>query len=118
MLTFLTVLLVCQLAGEVIVLATGVPIPGPVFGMVILFLGLAVKGAVAPGVAATASGLLDHLALLFVPAGVGVMVHLSLLAEEYPAILAALVGSTLFTIVVTALVLQGLMRLAERRRTP
>ena len=46
MLGALTVLLVCQLAGEVIAHAVGLPVPGPVVGLVLLFIGLLVRGGV------------------------------------------------------------------------
>ncbi len=113
---FLTLLLVCQLAGEVIARATGLPVPGPVIGMALLFAGLALRGAVPDGLQATAGGLLRHLALLFVPAGVGIMAHLSLLADEGWPILAALLGSTVITIAVTAGLMQLLSRLFGKER--
>jgi putative effector of murein hydrolase LrgA (UPF0299 family) len=115
---FLTILLVCQLAGEVIVAATGLPVPGPVLGMALLFAGLAVHGKVPDGLQATAGGLLQHLSLLFVPAGVGVMVHLPLLADQAGPIAAALVGSTVLTIIVTALIVQWLARPAGEDPAP
>lgn len=37
MIRFITLLLLCQLAGEVITVAFQWPVPGPVAGMVILF---------------------------------------------------------------------------------
>ncbi len=112
-LPFITLLLLCQLAGEVIVLATGLPVPGPVVGMAVLFFGLIARGAIPADLQATAGGLLRHLSLLFVPAGVGVVLHLSLLADEWLAISAALIGSTVLTIAVTALVMVGLARLRK-----
>lgn len=48
MLPFLTLLLVCQLIGEVIVVATGIPLPGPVMGMTALLTLLVVRGQVSP----------------------------------------------------------------------
>jgi len=113
-LTWITVLLVCQLAGEALVLATGIPIPGPVVGMVILFAGLAIKGRVPDGLQQTAGRLLEHLSLLFVPAGVGVTVHVSLLTADGWPIGAALVGSTVVTIAVTGMVMQALARKGDR----
>lgn len=106
----LAVLLLCQLAGEVIARLTGLPVPGPVLGMLILFVGLAVKGDAPGWLRDTATGMLQHLSLLFVPAGVGVMLHLGRLQAEWPAILVALVVSTWLTIAVTAAV----MRIATR----
>ena len=90
-------------------MAFGLPVPGPVIGMVLLFLALVVKGSVPADLQTTGQGLLNHLSLLFVPAGVGVLLHAHLVAEEWPAITAALVGSTLLTIAVTALVMKWLM---------
>lgn len=111
MLPFVTLLLVCQLAGEVLARLLGLPLPGPVIGMAILFAGLVARGGVPEGLQGAARGILEHLSLLFVPAGVGVMLHLSLVAEEWLPISAALVVSTVLTIAVTALVMVALTRL-------
>jgi holin-like protein len=101
----LTLLLLYQLAGEVIVQVFALPIPGPVIGMALLFATLVIRGGVPDGLRNTASNLLQHLSLLFVPAGVGVMVHFARLGDEWPAIVGALVVSTLVTLAVTGLVL-------------
>ena len=44
MVEWITVLIVCQLAGEAFVAFTHVPIPGPVCGMALLFAGLVWNG--------------------------------------------------------------------------
>ena len=111
MLAFITLLLTCQLAGEIVSKALGLPLPGPVIGMVILFAGLAIRGGVPQGLQEVAGGLLQHLSLLFVPAGVGVILHLSLIGEEWLPLTSALIGSAVITIAVTALV----MRLLSKR---
>jgi holin-like protein len=108
MLGSITLLLLFQLAGEALVLLFALPIPGPVMGMLLLLLALFVRGSTPQSLNDTADGLLQHLSLLFVPAGVGVMLHLSRVADEGLAIGAALVGSTGLTIAVTALVMRGL----------
>jgi holin-like protein len=110
----ITLLLVYQLAGEVIALAFKLPVPGPVIGMLLLFLSLLARGSVSEELRNTANGLLSHLSLLFVPAGTGVMVHLSRVADEWVAITAALIGSTVLTIAVTALVMRALIARKER----
>jgi len=102
MLGYLTLILVCQLIGETFVVWTGLPVPGPVMGMVVLFAGLVVRGGLPDDLAKVSDTLLIHLSLLFVPAGVGVMLHAGLLGEEWLAISSALVMSTLLTIAVTA----------------
>ncbi len=111
MLGAITAIFCCQLAGELIVAATHLPVPGPVIGMVILLAGLIAKGSVPEQIAAAGDALLKNLALLFVPAGVGVMLHIALIGREALAISTALVVSTLATIAVTALVMQALQRL-------
>lgn len=108
MLGAITLLLVYQLVGEVIAQALSLPVPGPVLGMVLLFLSLAVRAELAQSLRDTANGLLQHLSLLFVPAGVGVMVHAELIAAEWLPIVVALVASTAIAMVVTALVLRAL----------
>jgi len=110
MLIGLLTLLLCQLFGEWIVLALGLPVPGPVVGMVLLLAGLIFKRDVPDLIRQPAEGLLRHLALLFVPAGVGLMVHGELIAAEWLVIMVALVISTVVTITVTALVLKRLTR--------
>ncbi len=114
MLHALTAILCCQLVGEVVVAFTGLPVPGPVVGMVLLFLGLLVLGKVPTGLAQVGDGLLQNLSLLFVPAGVGVMLHLSTLREEAVPLTLALVISAAVGLVVTALAMRALSRLSGR----
>lgn len=118
MLTHLTLLLACQLAGEALVAATALPVPGPVLGMVLLFVGLLVRGGVPAGLQGLANGLLGNLSLLFVPAGVGVMLHLGLIADQAVALASALVASAALTVAVTALAMAGLNRLLDHGGPP
>lgn len=99
-----TWLLIFQLAGEVLARLLGLPVPGPVLGMVILVIALVSRPALADTLQPLVDGLLSHLGLLFVPAGVGVSLHLGLLRAEWLPIVAALIGSTIAGIIVTALV--------------
>ena len=112
MLPALTLILTCQLAGELVTRFFGLPLPGPVAGMALLFGLLAIKRSVPPEIGAVSDALLKHLALLFVPAGVGVMAHFDLLGQDWLPISVALVGSTLATIAITALIMTRLSRLA------
>ncbi len=98
----ITVLLLFQLAGETFVLLLDLPIPGPVVGMFLLLAILLLHKGVAPTLESTANGILRHLSLLFVPAGVGVVIHFSRIGSEWLPITVALLASTLITLVVTA----------------
>lgn len=110
MLAAITLLLIYQLLGEVVVQWFGLPVPGPVLGMVFLFATLVVRGGAPQYLKDTSSTLLQHLSLLFVPAGAGVMVHFARLEGEWLPIVASLLVSTLLTIAVTALVLRIFLR--------
>lgn len=113
MLAWFTLILVCQLVGESTVTALGLPFPGPVLGMVVLFVILAVRGGIPEDLSRVGNALLSNLSLLFVPAGVGVMAHFVLLANDWPALGAAVIGSTVLTVVVTALAMVWLTRLTS-----
>lgn len=108
MLLALAILLVYQCIGEGIAFLTGWPIPGPVIGMLLLFASLLAWPRLYDLLEQTASELLRHLSLLFVPAGVGIIVAAASGRGQWLAIAVALVGSTLLTLAVTALVLQAL----------
>ncbi len=101
-------LLVFQSIGELISKGLSLPVPGPVVGMLLLFVGL-FHPAVRTAVAGAADFLLAHLSLLFVPVGVGVMTHLDLLEHFGLRILLVIVLSTWAGLAVTAWLLH-LMR--------
>lgn len=108
MLAALTQLLLFQLIGETLARSLGLPIPGPVIGMALLFLLLIIRGGPDDNTKSTAHSLLQHLSLMFVPAGTGVMLHFQRMADEWLPITAALLGSTFIAMAVTALVLKAL----------
>jgi len=110
MIASLSLILLCQLAGEVMVRGLALPMPGPVVGMLILLLLLLARDRFAllargplqgEGVEGASRGLLAHLSLLFIPAGVGVVQKLDLLAEHGIAILLILAVSVVITLLVT-----------------
>ncbi len=110
MIAALATLLGFQLIGEAIVYALGWPVPGPVVGMALLLATLALWRGLLDRLRPTALALLTHLSLLFVPAGVGVMVHARRLESEGVAILVAIVVSTVLAMIVTALTVRALLR--------
>lgn len=99
-------LLAFQSAGELLSRALHLPFPGPVVGMMLLLIALRWPVIQEP-VSVCADFLLAHLSLLFVPVGVGVMTHLSLVSQYGLRILAVVVVSTLAGLTVTVLCLYG-----------
>ncbi|MBC7610708.1 MAG: CidA/LrgA family protein [Polaromonas sp.] len=100
-------LLVLQSIGELLARSLSLPFPGPVIGMILLLIALRWKVVREP-VAGCADFLLSHLSLLFVPVGVGVMTHLSLVSQYGFRMLAVIVLSTLCGLLVTVLCLHWL----------
>ena len=111
----LTLLLIYQLVGEISVLVLKIPVPGPVLGMLMLFVTLSLRGKSSDSLDSASSALLSHLSLLFVPAGVGIMVHFDRIMSEWLPISVALVLSTLLTMLTTAAVMVGSNYLVSKR---
>lgn len=111
----IALLLIYQLVGELMVRGFALPIPGPVVGMALLFLTLILRGRVSNELRAGAGGLLQHLSLLFVPVGAGIMLHLHRVADEWLPITVAVVVSTFVGMAVTALVLNAMTRKQPHR---
>jgi holin-like protein len=104
------VLLLFQLVGEVSAHLIGLPVPGPVVGMVLLLFALQAGLARQDRLRAASRAALAFLSLLFVPAGVGIIEHLPRLAQEWPALGASLLVSTVATVAVTGWVAERLTR--------
>jgi holin-like protein len=116
----LALLLFCQLCGEVVVRGVGLPLPGPVLGLCLLALLLALAARSGRWsreniddhpIGRVSAGLLSVMGLLFVPAGVGLLDYIPLFATHGAALFVALLGSTILTLLVTV----GVFRLVARR---
>jgi holin-like protein len=126
MIASLSLILLCQLAGEIVVRGLALPVPGPVLGLVLLLALLLARDrfrllAIGPlrdqGVEQASKGLLAHLSLLFVPAGVGVVQKLDLISEYGVAVITILAVSVVITLLVTVGTFLLASRLLARRRT-
>jgi holin-like protein len=124
MIASLSLILLCQLAGEVIVRGLALPMPGPVLGLLFLLLLLLARDRLkilargplqGDGVENASRGLLANLSLLFVPAGVGVVQKLDLIAQHGIAIAAVLAISVVVTLLVTVATFLVASRLLARR---
>lgn len=106
----ITALLAFQFVGELVVRVLGLPLPGALAGMLLLFAALVWLGRVPEALTRTTGTLLQHMMLLFIPAIAGVMLHFERVAREWqPFLIASVVGAAV-TLVVTALTLQWLLR--------
>jgi holin-like protein len=114
MLNGLTLLLVVQLMGEGIARGLKLPVPGPVVGLLLTLVLLRVAPQVRQLLSEAANGLLSHLSLLFIPAGVGVVMYVRELAQDIVPIAIAIIVSTIIGLGVTAWVAQRLLRDTEK----
>jgi holin-like protein len=125
MIASLSLILLCQLAGEVFVRSLALPMPGPVIGLLLLlalllardrFSVLARGPLQGDGVESVSRVMLANLSLLFVPAGVGVVQKLDLIADHGIAFLAVLAISVMLTLLVTVTTFLLVSRLISRGR--
>lgn len=128
MIASLALILLAQLVGEALARGGGVPVPGPVLGMGLMFVFLLLRDR-GPGplsrilprpltdgtLEETARGLLLNLSLMFVPAGVGVVGRLDLLRAQGLKLGVVLLVSTAASLLVTVLVFRAVGALVERR---
>jgi holin-like protein len=116
MLWSLSVLLACAAAGEALRHVTGLPVPGAVIGMILLFIGLYAAGRNTAEVSLPAAdGMLSYLSLFFVVPGVGAGMRLINMGPVWPAIVLGILGSSVLTLAVAGWLVQALLARQDRR---
>lgn len=115
MLFSISLLLACQLAGEIVTRGAGLPLPGPVTGLALLVLILLIRPQAGTLIRPTVSVILANLSLLFVPAGVGVIGNLDALSQDWPALVLVVVASTIFAMLAAVGTFIGVSRLVSWR---
>lgn len=124
MLVSLGLLLLYQLMGEVIARAFDAPVPGPVIGMALMLFLLLLREKWAPvlprevgdgTLEKTSTGLLSHLSLMFIPAGVGVVQRLDLVVQHGLALFVALFLSTTLALLAGVTAFRFIARLMGER---
>jgi holin-like protein len=101
-------LILLQLIGESIVQVSELPIPGAIIGLILLYAILVWRGEISDEMSRTSGFLLRNLGVLFVPAGVGVIAYLPIIAAQWWVILLVLLVSVCATVAVTGLVVTKL----------
>ncbi|WP_245415989.1 MULTISPECIES: CidA/LrgA family protein [Mesorhizobium] len=114
----IALLLLFQLIGESIVFSSGIPLPGPVVGLVLLFVAMqfckTMGFSLFSEAETAADGFLANLGLLFVPAGVGIVALWSELQSQAGILLAILVASAIITLAATVWTFIAVQRLIGR----
>lgn len=105
----LTILLLFQCAGELIRHYTEVVLPGPVIGMLLLFLALCLRGRASNALQKASQSLIGMMTLLFVPATVGLFFLSAQIMSQWLAIAVALVVGTILSLVFNAFLMRKLV---------
>lgn len=106
-------LLLLQWLSTVIISFLGIPFPPPLLGMIILTI-LLCTGIIKENYIEDICGaLIDKMALLFLPAGVSMILYLDVIKAELLPISLTLVLSSVIILCSTALVLELLLRKKE-----
>lgn len=113
MLQSISLILIFQLAGELISRWTGIPVPGPVIGMLLMLAAFFIKDDLIDIVRPTAGALLSNLSLLFVPAGVGIMMHVDRFMSEGLGIALTLVLSSIIAMAAAAAAISAACRILK-----
>ncbi|KRO55899.1 MAG: antiholin [Pelagibacteraceae bacterium BACL5 MAG-121015-bin10] len=121
MLKSLFIIFFFQLLGEAIQKFFEINIPGPVIGLILLLLVFIffIKSAppfrkIKKEISETSHQIINYLSLLFVPIGVGVVMHINYLGDNLFKILAIIIIGTLSTLVFVAYIMEKIINLEKK----
>lgn len=110
----LTWLVLFQLLGTALNAMLVPMLPGPIIGLLLLFVALLVRGHAGESLQVAASSMLRYLPLLLVPPAVGVMAYTEAILEDFWPIVGVLVVSLVVSMVFTGWLMQRLIRRQQR----
>lgn len=105
----------CLAAGNVIVAATGLPLPASIVGMILLTILFITKLVKVEEVKSLGDFFNSHMSFFFVPAGVSVMLYLDIIRGQFLPIVVSAFVSTILVIVATGWTHQ-LMRSKNKKK--
>lgn len=107
-----------SLIGEIVSVAmiSFVAIPGSVIGMILLFLALHYNLLKLSQVDEVGSWLTDNMAILFVPAGVGLMTNFDVLAESWLQLIVIMFVTTIAMMIFVGKVVQTIMKKDQKSK--
>ncbi len=106
----LLILLLFQCLGEALKTWLNLNLPGPVLGMLLLFFGLCLYRDIPPSVAKSSQTLIPMLALMFLPASVGLFFLGAQFDDQWPAIIGAIVIGSLLSLTFNGLIMKWLCK--------
>ena len=113
LLTGFAILLFIQFVGTWIIGALHIPLPPALLGMILLTIALLTNVIKINWVEDTSTVLIEKMGMLFVPAGISILLYKDAILKEWFAIFATIFFSSIIVIVATGLFVDILLR---RRR--
>jgi holin-like protein len=117
-LTQIVLILSLLVAGDVVLDALQLPVPGPAAGLIFMTLYFVARGGPTPSAAHLFDTIIPVAPLFFVPAAVGVVANLELIASAWLSIICAITLGTAATLIITGFAAQFALRWVGRRRAP
>jgi len=121
MLKSLFIIFFYQLLGEAIQKFFEINIPGPVIGLILLLLSFILfsenikqSKKIIKEISLISHQIISYLSLLFVPIGVGVVMHINYLGDNLFKIFSIIIIGTLATLVFTAFVMEKIINLEKK----
>ena len=121
MLKSLFIIFFYQLLGEAIQKIFEINIPGPVIGLILLLLSFIIfskklthSKKIIKEISVTSNQIINYLSLLFVPIGVGVVMHINYLGDNLFKIFSIIIIATLATLVFTAFVMEKIINFEKK----
>ena len=121
MLKSLFIIFFYQLLGEAIQKFFEINIPGPVIGLILLLLTFIFfskkftqSKKIIKEISTISHQIINYLSLLFVPIGVGVVMHINYLGDNLFTIFSIIIIGTLATLVFTAIVMEKTINLEKK----
>ena len=111
----LAVIFAICVTGEILHRIVGIPLPGNIIGMVLLFILLCTKVVKPEQISGVSSFFLNHLALFFLPPSIAIMAVGDEILSQWPLLLFLCIAFTLITIAVGGRCTQALIRKQQYR---
>lgn len=114
MIRTLTILVLLQLVGEVLARLLNLPLPGGLVGMLLLLVGLLIRGRVSPEMQGCSEVLLQNLMLLFIPFIAGILAQLEHVRAQWLPFVASCVLGAVLSLISTAGTFRWVLKRHER----
>ncbi|MDD7306512.1 MAG: CidA/LrgA family protein [Peptoniphilaceae bacterium] len=109
------ILCICIFLGVITRMLINFPIPETVYGMIYLFIALKFKILAIDDVKQTCDGILQNLAILFVPVGAAIMTNFDVLRGKFLLWMILIIIGTSVTMTITGLVVQVLQNRSNKK---